>query len=74
MKSSKTILFALAGIWTTLLLMERLINGVSSIKARKSALPVKMIFYTARLLRSALFFCLVVANVFMAIALIEDRK
>jgi len=74
MKSSKPLLFTLAGVWTTLLIIERIVNGVSSIKARKSVLPVKVVFHTARLFRSALFFCLVVVNVFMAIALIEDKK
>lgn len=74
MKSSKTLLFTLAGVWTTLLIIERIVNGVSSIKARKSAWPVKVVFHTARLFRSTLFFCLVVVNVFMAIALVEDKK
>ena len=74
MKSKKTILFALAGIWTTLLIIEGIFNAVTSVKARKSALPVKMIFHAVRLLRSFLIFCLVIVNVFMAIACIEDKR
>lgn len=74
MKSSKFILFALAGIWTTLLIIEKIFGAVSSMKAKKSALPFKIVYHASRAFRSALLFCLVIVNVFMAIALIGENK
>ncbi len=74
MRSKRTILYILAGIWTTLLIIEKTFNAVSSVKARNSAFPLKILFLMARIFRSALILCLVVVNVFMAIALIDDKK
>ncbi len=74
MKSSKMILFVLAGVWTTLLIIEKIFGAVSSVKAKKSALPIKIVYHASRMFRSALLFCLVIVNVFMAIALIGDSK
>lgn len=74
MKSIKTILLILAGVWTTLLIIEKIFNTTNSIKIRSLPLPRRIIHNSIRLFKSALLFSLVIANVFMAIALIEDKK
>lgn len=74
MKSGKTILLMLACIWTVLLLIEKIFNTAGSIKVRNLSLPRKIVHHAVRLFKSALLISLVIANVFMAIALIEDKK
>ena len=74
MKSAKTVLLMLACVWTALLLIEKIFNTASSIKVRNVWLPRKVIYHAFRLFKSALLISLVIANVFMAIALIEDKK
>jgi len=74
MRSMKTILLLLAGIWTIVLIIEKIFNTTSSIKTRSLPLPARFIHHAFRLFKSALLFSLVIANVFMAIALIEDKK
>ena len=74
MKSAKSILILLAGIWTILLIIEKIFSTADSVKTRKLPLPLRFIYHTARIFRSVLLFSLVIINVFMAIALIEDKK
>ena len=74
MKSGKTVLLVLACTWTILLLIEKIFNTAGSIKVRSVSLPKKIVYHAVRLFKSALLISLVIANVFMAIALIEDKK
>ena len=74
MRSTRTILLILAGVWTTLLIIEKIFSATGSIKIRSLPLPRRIIHHSIRVFKSALLFSLVIANVFMAIALIEDKK
>ena len=74
MKSEKKILLMLACVWTVLLLIEKIFNTAGSIKVRNLSLPRKIVHHGFRLFKSALLISLVIANVFMAIALIDDKK
>ncbi len=74
MKSTKSILFALAGIWTTLLIFDKILNTTSSVKLKTFSKPLQLIYFSTRFIKSILFFCLIIVNVFMAISLIEHKK
>lgn len=74
MKPTKTLLLILAGFWTILLIIEKIVSMSSSIKIRNVSLLGRVVYHSFRLFKSALLFSLVIANAFMAITLIEDNK
>lgn len=74
MKTTKSILFTLAGIWTTLLIFDKIMNTTGSVRLKNFSKPRQLIYFSTRFIKSLLFFCLIVINVFMAISLIENKK
>ncbi len=74
MKHIKTILFTMAGLWTTLLIVDKFLGAPTSIKSLGYSLPRRIVHNLFRLFKSLLVFSLIIANVFMAIALIQDKN
>lgn len=73
MKTTKSILFALAGIWTTLLIFDKVMNTAGSFRSKNYSKPLQLIYFSTRFIKSFLIFCLIIVNVFMAISLIEKK-
>ncbi|MBD3315119.1 MAG: hypothetical protein GF344_04985 [Chitinivibrionales bacterium] len=74
MKPTKPILFGLAGAWIVLLLIDRITGTATDLRIRRKILPLRMIVHAVRAIKSLVMVALVVANVFMAIAIVDDEK
>ena len=74
MKSTKLFFFMLAGIWSTFLIIEKIIGFIGFPKIKTISFPLKIIYKTIGIIKSSLIYCLIFINIFMAILLIEDKK
>ncbi len=74
MKPLKMVFFVMAGIWILLLFFEKISHSTHSGTSKKTFKPLRLLFAAVSLVKSILLLSLVVFNVFMAIALIEDKK
>ncbi len=73
-KNTKFALFGLAIAWVSLLLIEKFTGAAGMIKRQNKMWPIRAGYFSARLIKSAILFCLAALNVFMAIALIDRKK
>lgn len=74
MKSTKNILFGLAGAWVLILIFEKLTGTAGKIKAGRRPFPVRWVWYLFRFIKSTLMFTLAVMNIFMAISLVDENE
>lgn len=74
MKPTRTIFIVLASIWTFFLLIEKLLGTTGSYNNKNSMILIRIARKTMSAFKSILLFCLVIVNVFMAIALIDTKK
>ncbi len=74
MKSTKSILFGLAGAWVLILIIEKMTGTAGRLKACRRPFPVRWIWYLFRFIKSTLMFTLAVMNIFMAISLVDEDE
>ena len=74
MKSKKLLFFIIAVIWSTFLIIEKIVGFMGYQKSKTISFPIKLIYKTAGIIKSSLVFCLIFFNIIMAILLIEDKK
>ncbi|MFP4417252.1 MAG: hypothetical protein ACOC41_06600 [Chitinivibrionales bacterium] len=74
MKSTKNILFGLAGAWVLILFIEKMTGTAGRLQASRRAFPIRWVWYLFRFIKSTLMFGLAVMNVFMAISLVDEDE
>jgi hypothetical protein len=74
MRPTKPILFALAGAWIALLLIDKATGAATELRVRRRILPFRMVVHGVRAVKSLVVVGLIVANVFMAIAIVGDEN
>jgi hypothetical protein len=70
MKATRSLLFGLAGAWIIVLFMDKIMGTAAGIRSKRTFLPLRMVYYGLRSVKSLVLLGLVIMNVFLAISLV----
>jgi hypothetical protein len=73
MKPTKPMLFGLATAWMALLLIDKITGTAGELRLRRRIWPLRLVVHGIRTVKSLVVVALVIANVFMAIAIVDDH-
>jgi hypothetical protein len=74
MKVNKGLLFFMSGAWVIFFLIEKVTGAAGTIHSQGKMWPLRVSYLLLRIFKSALTFCLVALNVFMAITLLDSKR